>query len=414
MDFRNKIKLIFLLALIPISFFPVIIKVSSYVAGYAGIALIATGLYISALQLRLSNFRNKRLINDIAAGKNMSLLIVLFIVLIATSTLLSIDLVKSLRGLFLVLTLVILVYYLYLRSLNSKMVVLLFKLMIGIVLLLQLFNAIVLFAKLPIPTFLQSGYWPYLYRWFPSIIHNNISGAMIVLTVPALVKLAFASKGRGRLTYIVLGCFTIFGLFFSTSKAAILMVLTYFIILLGFRFQRSFKFILKAFVILSLVLFTLVQVLPENVKVLFRMNQGLSGRELLWAKGFDYIQSRPLFGVGFRTVPEVRLGNGMQNLHNIYIAMAVDFGVLATLVLLILIFYYLVITIKKALKLKHKETQFIAFSCIAFIISVMVHQFFEQTLFFFGNHYYANVYFVIYLAILNHIIYKEKEIHLTK
>lgn len=408
-----KLQQSFLCILIPVSFFTIIFKLPNLVPGYSIIAIGAVGVYLYSLKnLSLGGFKD-----ELVQCFNQRLLFFLgliFCALILISTVLSSDIPKTIRGLLLLIFLVVMIYHLYCKNSTAKQVKMFFLAMIISVLVFQVVNALVMFAHLSIPPIFQNAGRGYLFNG-NMIFNSNTSGAMIAFSIPAVVKLCYVSKGRCKRLYYIVGVVFVSFLVLSVSRASFLMVATYFATLLGLMFRRSIKLLTRTLFSILLTVILVSILFPGITSKLFRLNQGLSSRELLWAKGIELIQSKPLFGFGFRTVPEVQIeGLPLYNFHNIYIGMAVELGLLATVVFLVLSFYYLYIAVQKTIKIEHNETQFIAFSCVSFIVSVMIHQIFEQMLFFFGTHYYATVYFLVYLAILNTIIYKEKVVCYTR
>ena len=157
----------------------------------------------------------------------------------------------------------------------------------------------------------------------------------------------------------------VLGLTTTISRSVILsLIISMGILLFHFNRRIFYKTAIITFLLLIIILLT---PLANDFMLIFRIERGLSRRDLLWQLAFNIISSRPLFGIGpgaygfemFNYFP-VLLNSydgqifvdlhhktmGFNNSHNFYLVLFTDLGVLGLLTSILLPYIFIKLAIK--------------------------------------------------------------------
>jgi len=138
--------------------------------------------------------------------------------------------------------------------------------------------------------------------------------------------------------------FAISGIASSSSRGAVLGVV--FSIILIF-FKSKYKF--KALFFIALLGFTLVSILPTEMKSRFDdigKDRTSLNRVERWEKGIEMVKRYPLFGVGYENwaLADVKLfGGSGAECHNIFIECATELGTVGLAFFILMIIYTLIL-----------------------------------------------------------------------
>jgi len=203
------------------------------------------------------------------------------------------------------------------------------------------------------------------------------SSNFFVIAVPILISIVLTKKNRSKLSSLswMIILFIIVGLILSMSRSAIIgIVISSLIVFFMLKRKQFYRFLIfLAFIIL---LFMIYPPLNEFVTLLFRIEEGYSARDSLWAMSIAMIKDHPVFGIGpgvynhelFNYFPFMldnfygrvfiyfsEVANGVNLAHNIFLVLFVDLGILGLLTSIFLPIIYFTIGIKTIKKYKEKS-----------------------------------------------------------
>ena len=203
------------------------------------------------------------------------------------------------------------------------------------------------------------------------------SSTFFVIAVPILVSIILFKKNRGSLSSIswLTIIFIVVGLALSMSRSAILgIVISSSIIFYLLKRKRFYQFLFL--LTLIIILFLVYPPLNEFITLLFRIEEGYSARDALWAMSIQMIRDQPIFGIGpgaynhelFNYFPFMldnfyghlfiyysEIAGGVNLAHNIFLVLFIDLGILGLLTILLLPIAYLRIGIKTLKKFKNYD-----------------------------------------------------------
>jgi len=209
--------------------------------------------------------------------------------------------------------------------------------------------------------------------------HPNTLGTEMLLGIACSLYLANRSKAKTVYKFILLLC--IFGLFLGMHRgpwlAGGIALIFYFGSKQGLNTKLIYFLILAIGATILLFMFYQYVQTSELLIKLFRIKQGLSGREILWPFGLHLIKMAPLIGYGFLKSSSVKweYGNDIilkyapeSSFHNVFIDTAIHSGLIVTF------FYMLVfiIPVYRLLSCKEKSTlkNMLVFISIAVLVSI--------------------------------------------
>jgi O-antigen ligase len=199
---------------------------------------------------------------------------------------------------------------------------------------------------------------------------------VIVISVPIIISFLLATKNSlKKLNYWLLLIFFLMGLIFAMSRSAILGIISSTAIIYFILFKKYFyKFL--TFLIVTMILFILIDPLSELATFLFRVNEGASTRDYIWSMSLDMIKDYPLFGLGpgvykyemFNYLPFMldnfygrlyiyyyEVTGGANLSHNIFLVFFTEMGILGLLTILLLPIVYIRIGIKTIIKFRNND-----------------------------------------------------------
>ena len=203
------------------------------------------------------------------------------------------------------------------------------------------------------------------------------SSNFFVIAVPILISIIISKKNKGIMTAVswVTIIFILLGLTLSMSRSAIIgIIISSLIIFFMLKRKRFYQFLF--FLSLVVILFILYQPLNEFITLLFRIEEGYSARDSLWAMSINMIKDHPIFGIGpgaynhelFNYYPFMldnfygrvfiyfsEVADGVNLAHNIFLVLFVDLGLLGLLTSIFLPIIYFTLGIKTIKKYKEKS-----------------------------------------------------------
>ena len=187
--------------------------------------------------------------------------------------------------------------------------------------------------------------------------NQNYAGAWLCILLPLCISFLIKGKRIKKILLFLLGLSFIYMIFLTTSRIAI-----FSIFFSAFLFSKSFKrklFILFSFLsvplflniipILSLRLQSIIyDYLPyelvKKTSLVNNPNLNLFPRWEVWVKSIEFIKSNPLSGYGagsFKSLYDLSNGEfgDIQHSHNIFLEIAINHGVLASLLIVSLMIW---------------------------------------------------------------------------
>lgn len=223
-----------------------------------------------------------------------------------------------------------------------------------------------------------------------SLLDNpNALGEYAYLGCVFLFILAIISK-RLSIKIITLALIPIMlgGLVLSGSRTALLMVISFYVLLLLYYpyYNRQFKnlLIISFLLILGFVLVDYTFHL-NFIKEQLRLSDALSGRDKIWKVMMTVINENWLYGVGYNNSTFVFNESGefstLTSPHNLYLAVLMEMGIIP-FILMVTFFIGLILSNQNLIILNkgnHKTMYLIIFNI--FYVSTLIGQFFEHGLF---------------------------------
>lgn len=223
-----------------------------------------------------------------------------------------------------------------------------------------------------------------------SLLDNpNALGEYAYLGCVFLFILAIISK-RLSIKIITLALIPIMlgGLVLSGSRTALLMVISFYVLLLLYYpyYNRQFKnlLIISFLLILGFVLVDYTFHL-NFIKEQLRLSDALSGRDKIWKVMMTVINENWLYGVGYNNSTFVFNESGefstLTSPHNLYLAVLMEMGIIP-FIIMVTFFIGLILSNQNLIILNkgnHKTMYLIIFNI--FYVSTLIGQFFEHGLF---------------------------------
>lgn len=244
--------------------------------------------------------------------------------------------------------------------------------------------------------FIISPHWSYktfIVRFQGIFSNPNTLGMFLFVSLPVFVYFFLSSNKKlekiVNFTFILL----IFMLaIFTFSRAALLGMLIFMMVILFYLKKRLFKIIFLTSIVLLVVLFN-----SPTLMELFRLSEDpFTYRDRIWQIGLENFSESKIIGKGYGTtqqimsnkfilkkydVSEYHLG---KHFHNIYVEILCETGLIGLLLFVIFLISTSCKFIKK-IKTSKNEEQIFAISVYSLFIGVIVHGFFESMLLSAGN-----------------------------
>jgi len=295
------------------------------------------------------------------------------------------------------LTLIILLSFLFYRpNVNTVNSVLLwFLIIVTITSLSSLLLSYMGGAYIPTGTGQHYQSWRFLGFEFKHVVHfvgvfprisgvtanpNSLgfySGIGCILTISF-----YLLKQKGMLLLSPVFIINLLALLHTFSRSAMLALFVSFIFALFFTGRKRFLIIISlSTVFICFVFFMFGDIIFEYIAS--RSEQGLSGRDRIWAVAFKAFLANPIAGVGFGLeVENIMEPAGIPwTMHNAYLAVLAETGLVGFTLFILFAFFSLMVTLRQVIFFHHKEHLFVLVAIASIIIFIMIRSFFETALF---------------------------------
>lgn len=133
---------------------------------------------------------------------------------------------------------------------------------------------------------------------FSLISNPNIVTNFYIISFPIILSaILLKKKTSDQIIGWFLLLFFSLGLFLTMSRTAVLAVLLGTLIFL-FILRKNLLIKFALILVTILLLFIVIDPIRDFITLLFRIESGLTGRDLLWASSFQIIRDNPVFGLG--------------------------------------------------------------------------------------------------------------------
>jgi O-antigen ligase len=212
---------------------------------------------------------------------------------------------------------------------------------------------------------------------FSLISNPNIVTNFYIISFPIILStILLKKKTSDQIIGWFLLLFFSLGLFLTMSRTAVIAVLLgtlIFLFILRKNLLKKFALIL----VTILLLFIVIDPIRDFITLLFRIESGLTGRDLLWASSFQIIRDNPVFGLGlgayqyeiFNYFPAMlntwtgdwlvelyNMTSGKNISHSIILLFFSDMGVLGLLTVLVLPVIYFKVGFKTLSNFKNSQS----------------------------------------------------------
>lgn len=225
---------------------------------------------------------------------------------------------------------------------------------------------------------IQFGEAPF-YRYSGIFNNPNALGIFILFSITAYEFAIYKYNKKRQYSFYFISLII---LFFSFSRTAVLSIFIFYYLLFFIKIKNNNKII---FILTNITILTLTIYLLPNSDIFnnllsndnSRLTLSLNSRDIAWGFLIDSIVENPILGVGFGVSNESILDkSGVEfSAHNLHFQMLSEIGIIGYLLFLIAYFYPVLIALKNKAK---KKSDLIL---INFLIALIIHQFFENTLF---------------------------------
>ena len=181
--------------------------------------------------------------------------------------------------------------------------------------------------------------------------HYSANALYLTGCVIALIALLIDDKKNKKLWCILL--IAIGALLLSNKRSHVLFLLLslYIILCIVYRgklkklLDRTIKILIAGFI--GAGIFSLI--MPSLFNVLSRISDGTSGRNVYWLKAIEWYLQKPVLGIGWlqfgKRYAEFNWGNPM-NVHNVYLQVLCENGIVGFIIFLVMIIYPLYKTVR--------------------------------------------------------------------
>lgn len=244
-----------------------------------------------------------------------------------------------------------------------------------------------------------------------SLLHNSL-GKFLVITTPIIG--IFYSLSKSRLTsllFIILFLLSTSALILTFSRGSWIAFIGSIALWSAFKDRKS--------IIIFVIIFLLAAIFVFPVSITSRVTEGLKkgalkNRPAYWKAAMKMIKERPILGFGYgsgiyaKIYPKYRPKDAFDELpshvHNMYLATAVESGILGFLAFMQIFYVYIKETIKSILKSKNEPKRTILIGILASLTGLAINGLIEITL---VNH--EGMYFWILAGIAMGIVSREND-----
>lgn len=214
------------------------------------------------------------------------------------------------------------------------------------------------------------------YRDVTDVLGNiNRDGAVLLISIASTY--IWARSNKKVLALPLLG-FLAFGLLLTLSRSSYIAVAVFFLVFSFFDMQYTKHKIAYVLALLgSVSLFFVLGIHRLGVLQNFlRVDRVLSGRENIWGEAINLLQSNVLTGVG---LGEWRQASGIDtSVHNAYLHVAVENGVLSAIIYSILLCFILYLSYGAIRIYANSSTRFLAIGMFSLGVGFPIVSFFES------------------------------------
>ena len=188
--------------------------------------------------------------------------------------------------------------------------------------------------------------------------HYSTNAMYISMFVCCMCASLFFSEKKYKIVDFGLLLIGLFALLLTTKRAHVIFVviaflITYYVYNSNRKLKRWF-YILGIIAILALAVYLLSIMMPDSLAIINRFIEGYNsddvtnGRLRMWILAWDAFQKRPLLGNGwnwFKYNAQLNMLNSTNHVHNIYIQLLCEIGIIGTALFIGCMFFYLKRTI---------------------------------------------------------------------
>ena len=252
-----------------------------------------------------------------------------------------------------------------------------------------------------IPNFLVDNY-----RYSSILTNPNSWGefAFIGIWIATLFLLK-TNNNKLKVFYVLVIISGLGALFFSMARTSILMLGVLYVGLLAISKLVNPTFRKYLYILFGLFVVGIIGLALYNFNFfldLFRLNQGLNERDLVWQYASQYINESLWYGIGFGNGPmymAISETFSVTSVHNLYLALLLELGLLVFIIIMLYFVYKLVQMIYYSRFTKEHRIDLILYTL--FIVAFLVGQVFEDSFFKVGP---VNLFIFIMFSIINNTI----------
>lgn len=233
-----------------------------------------------------------------------------------------------------------------------------------------------------------------------SLTSNPNTLAWFILLTILLIFYHLILKQKHRLILVLLLGVNLIALFSTSSRSSLISLFLGIFIFLAFYMSQK-NYIYLVITTLTILLFNINKILGSSK---FRLNDGLSSRNIIWEKIMQSVDERIFYGIGLGSAGQLILGDFSTSTHNIYLSIFAEIGLLGLLCFIFIWFFGVYNCGYQLIIKKNKDLLYILI--ISILLSLFVHQFFEAQLLTFN----FLSFFWWYLIVLSATLKKSKEV----
>lgn len=264
-----------------------------------------------------------------------------------------------------------------------------------------------------------------------TIIMTNMEALtnFYVVSLPfLLIGLLLKKNKLNKYLYYFLAFYIFLGLILTMSRSAFLGIAVSTAIILFLVKRNVFYYFLIALTFIALI-FIFYKPLNDMIYLIFRFEEGMSQRDLIWQMSVEMIRDHFIFGIGpgannyvmMNYFPYLlddyfgktliyfaEVSGGVNVSHNIFLAFFTEMGILGLITIIALPIVYIVIGIKTIKKYKYAsiEAYYLIIALFAGGVSVIFRNFFNSIGILYIGGIYTDLPFWLMLSSLVYFYYK--------
>ncbi|MTI46832.1 MAG: O-antigen ligase family protein [Firmicutes bacterium] len=218
---------------------------------------------------------------------------------------------------------------------------------------------------------------PPIYRIASIASNPNTLGIILMFSQLSTIFLLKTRK-IDRIKFILLFAFQIFALLLTQSRGAIITSIIMIILFTYFSTKNRVRYVLFLIVIIVISVVLLVT-FNQDISILSRFDEGLSGRDQAWKIIISRITQNPFMGVGFGVSSLAYLEDLGIKAHNVYLNTMIEIGFFG---FVLFISIWMLALIKSFINIKRKDLSLKHINILIFSImfSLLFHQLVENKL----------------------------------